>query len=64
MGSLLLSAACDVRSGSAEPRWTRSRRYAWGIDWAENIKAVSEVARSEKRLVFWLRMLGDLEGGS
>ncbi|MBI4604397.1 MAG: hypothetical protein HY721_20750 [Planctomycetes bacterium] len=33
------------------------------IDWQESLAAAQEKARKEKKLVFWLQLVGELDGG-
>lgn len=41
----------------------RTHKVLSKIDWAHDLSALLETAKQEKKLVFWLQLVGDLDGG-
>jgi hypothetical protein len=41
----------------------RTDKVMKAIDWAGPLSAVEARAQKEKKLVFWLQLVGDLDGG-
>jgi len=41
----------------------RTAKVVGAIDWGNDLEAVKEKAKKEKKLVFWLQLVGELDGG-
>ena len=41
----------------------RTTKVVSAIDWGNDLQAVREKAGKEKKLVFWLQLVGELDGG-
>jgi len=41
----------------------RTQKVLKHIPWAESLNAAKEKAAQEKKLVFWMQLVGDLDGG-
>jgi hypothetical protein len=41
----------------------RAANVMEAIDWAPDLKTAQEKATEQKKLVFWLQLVGDLDGG-
>lgn len=41
----------------------RTQKVLKQMPWAASLKAAQEKAAQEKKLVFWLQLVGDLDGG-
>ena len=41
----------------------RTTKVVAAIAWGNDLEAVKEKARKEKKLVFWLQLVGELDGG-
>jgi len=41
----------------------RAANVMEAIDWAPDLKTAQEKAKEQKKLVFWLQLVGDLDGG-
>jgi hypothetical protein len=41
----------------------RTDKVIQAIDWSSSLSAVKERAQKEKKLVFWLQLVGELDGG-
>ena len=42
---------------------SRTTKVVSAIDWGNDLQAVREKAAKEKKLVFWLQLVGELDGG-
>jgi sensor histidine kinase regulating citrate/malate metabolism len=66
VGALLVTltasaaVADEVRGTQVAERTTK---VASAITWAPSLDAALEQAKKEKKLVFWLQLVGELEGG-
>ena len=67
----LLIASCLLGSASALPALEvsaqrvaeRVEKVMKAIDWQESLAGARAKAQKEKKLVFWLQLVGDLDGG-
>lgn len=41
----------------------RTTRVAQKIEWSRDLEALKQRAQKEKKLVYWLQLVGDLNGG-
>lgn len=41
----------------------RTTKVLTKIDWTNDLSALLEKAKQEKKLAFWLQLVGDLDGG-
>ena len=67
LGILLLSFSARVAGAetviSGVTVAKRAARVMEAIDWAPDLKTAQEKAKEEKKLVFWLQLVGNLDGG-
>jgi len=59
--SVRVTAAETILSGVTVSK--RAARVMEAIDWAPNLKSAQEKAKEEKKLVFWLQLVGRLDAG-
>ena len=66
-----LTAVCVLGAASMLPALEvsgpqvaeRVEKVMKSIDWQESLAAAQAKAQKEKKLVFWLQLVGDLDGG-
>jgi hypothetical protein len=67
LGILLLSFSARVAGAetalSGVTVAKRAAKVMEAIDWAPDLKAAQERAKKEKKLVFWLQLVGNLDAG-
>jgi len=67
LGVLLLSFSARVAAAEISITGVtvakRAAKVMEAIDWAADLKTAQEKAKEEKKLVFWLQLVGNLDGG-
>ena len=59
--SARIAGAETVLSGVTVAK--RAAKVMEAIDWAPDLKTAQERAKKEKKMVFWLQIVGNLDGG-
>lgn len=59
----LPAGALDAEHVKGSEVSARTTKVLAAIDWGNDLEAVREKAKKEKKLVFWLQLVGELDGG-
>jgi hypothetical protein len=61
--SFLPAGALEAEHVKGTEVLARTTKVVGAIDWGNDLEAVKEKAKKEKKLVFWLQLVGELDGG-
>ena len=63
VGLFLFAGSVQAEHVKGSQVSSRTTKVVSAIDWGNDLQAVQEKAGKEKKLVFWLQLVGELDGG-